>query len=88
MEINNRAYFKVKSITKYYLLNELNLPAHKSCGGLSYSISNRVSRILKELVNLKVIEKDGTRYKNLNKGNIKQALEKQMEKCYHIIKLK
>lgn len=87
-EINNKTYFKVKSITKWYMFNELGLPRYKNTGALLYTISAKVSRILKELVNLKVIEKDGTRYRNLYKGNIRNAVDEQIDKNYHIIKLR
>lgn len=88
-EINNQSYFRVNTIAKWYMFNELHLPRYKICGALLYSISNKISRIVKELVNLKVVIKDGkTRYRNLNRGNIKKVLEEQISKNDFIIKLK
>jgi len=88
-EINNRSYFKVKSIAKWYMTNELGLSEYTMCGALPYSIGNKVGKILRELVSLNIIEKDGrTRYKNLNRGNIRKAVDEQIDKNYHIIKLK
>lgn len=79
----------MSSISKWYLINELNLPSYKIYGALSYSTIIKVARIVKELVNLNIVKKDGKkRYKNLNKGNIRKALNKQMEKNYFILKLK
>lgn len=87
-EINNQSYFKVKSITKWYMFNELGLPRYKNAGALLYSISSKISRIVKELVSLNIVKKDGRRYKNLNRGNIRNAVDEQIDKNYHIINLK
>ena len=88
-EINNQSYFKVKSIAKWYMVNKLGLPRYKICGALLHSISTKVARIIKELVNLGIVKKDTkTRYRNLNRGNIRNAVDEQIDKNYHIIKLK
>lgn len=88
-EINNQSYFKVKSITKWYMFNILGLPRYKNGGALLYTISVKVSRIVKELVSLNIVEKDGkTRYRNLFRGTIRKAVDKQMEKNYFTITLK
>ena len=88
-EINNRSYFKIKSITKWYMFNILGLPRYKNGGALLYTISSKVSRIVKELVGLNIVEKDGrTRYRNLFRGTIRKAVDEQIDKNYFILKLK
>jgi len=87
-EINNQTYFKVKSITKWYMFNELGLPRYKNGGALLYTISSKISRIVKELVSLNIVEKDRNRYRNLFRGNIRKAVDEQIDKNYHIINLK
>lgn len=70
------------------MFNELGLPRYKNGGALLYTISSKISRIVKELVSLNIVKKDGTRYRNLYKGNIRNAVDEQIDKNYHIIKLK
>lgn len=82
-EINNQSYFYVRSITKWYMFNVLKLPRYKNGGTLLQGIIIKVTRIVQELVRLNIVIKDGKlRYKNLFRGNIRNALDEQINKNY------
>ena len=85
-EINNQSYFYVRSITKWYMFNVLKLPRYKNGGTLLQGIIIKVTRIVQELVRLNIVIKDGKlRYKNLFRGNIRNALDEQINKNYFTI---
>jgi len=81
-EINNRTYFRCASLRKQFI-NQFRINSD-----LSQSISRRIGRIMKELIELGVLEREKGRYKNLFKGMLFETMNKRMDENYTMIQMK
>lgn len=91
-EINKCVYFRTPSISKLYITKVLGIKYKDIEGKLSRGTSNKVGRIVAELVRLEIVVKhrDSKRsvWRNLYQNDLYDTLNKKMEQKYFMIKLK
>ena len=90
-EINKCTYFRTSSLSNRVTGKILNVKHLKTGEKTKRSISTKIGRIVKELVNLGIVIKhtESVRnvWKNLYKGNLHIILDKRMEENYFILKI-
>lgn len=91
-EIDKCTYFRTASLSNHIVGKILNIKYTKIEEEVRRSASNKIGRIVKELVRLGIVVKhtESVRsvWKNLYKGNLHTTLDKKMEENYFIIKIK
>lgn len=91
-EINHCTYFRTASLSKRVIGRILNNKHPKTKVEANRSVSNRIGRIVKELVKLGIVVKHTesvrSAWENLYKGNLHATLDKKMEQNYYILKIK
>ena len=91
-EINNCTYFNTATLSKQYTHKILKVRFSDIDGELRRSASNRIGRIIRELIELKIIVKHTgsvrSVWKNLYKGKLYAILDERMEQEYFMIKIK
>lgn len=91
-EINKCTYFRTASLSKRVTGRILNTKRPKTKVEVNRSISNKIGRIVKELVKLGIVVKHTesvrSAWENLYKGNLHDILDKKMEQNYYTLKIK